>query len=165
MEIKNYIASGVLEAYVMGSASETETAELLKIKAKYPEVAEALFELEMDLERIAQQMSINPPPGTLEKIEEAIGGLVKVENRMPDDRPPFEKYEYQNFNKRETNNQFIEVESSSSHMRIHKAWRWVFAAVFVLGKIFLGFAIYYYLENRQALKQIEKLEKQQEVIR
>jgi predicted MFS family arabinose efflux permease len=42
-------------------------------------------------------------------------------------------------------------------MRIHKIWRWVFAAVFVLGKIFLGFAIYFYLENRQAQLQLKEL--------
>ena len=78
MKIKNYIESGILEAYVMGSASETETQELLLLKEQHPEVANALFDLELDLERLAQQMSINPPPGTLTKIEDAIGDLVKT---------------------------------------------------------------------------------------
>jgi uncharacterized protein YpmS len=42
-------------------------------------------------------------------------------------------------------------------MRIHKNWKWVFAAVFILGKIFLAFAIYFYLENRQTQLQLNDL--------
>jgi uncharacterized protein YpmS len=42
-------------------------------------------------------------------------------------------------------------------MRVHKTWKWVFAAVFVLGKIFLACAIYFYLENRQAQQQVKEL--------
>ena len=45
-------------------------------------------------------------------------------------------------------------------MYVHKAWRWILAAIFVLGKIFLGFAIFYYLESRQAHEQIIELKEQ-----
>jgi predicted MFS family arabinose efflux permease len=45
-------------------------------------------------------------------------------------------------------------------MRVHKVWRWVFAAVFILGKIFLAAAIYFYLENRQAQENIKELKQQ-----
>lgn len=165
MKIKDYIESGILEAYVVGSASAAETQQLLELKEKHPEVAYALNELELDLERIAAHMSIAPPPGMLEKIEDSIGELIRQEksNRMPAWADPSNDQNFNGNDKPES--QFIEVEGSSSHMRIHKAWRWVFAAVFVLGKIFLGFAIYYYLESRQAMKEIQKLEHQQEVLK
>ena len=165
MKIKDYIESGILEAYVIGSASEAETQQLLEYKEKYPEVADALYELEVDLERIAQHMSITPPPGTLDKIEDSINELMKqqIENRFP--KTISEDFSNKKSTQSRSENQFIEVEGSSSHMRIHKAWRWVFAAVFVLGKIFLGFAIYYYLENRALLKEVQKLENRQEVIK
>jgi hypothetical protein len=153
VEIKEYIESGVLEAYVIGSASEEEARQVLQYKEKYPEVQTALNEIETDMERVAQYMAVPPPPKIWAKIEERIDGLIVSPDLKPD-----KKAEEQHRSHRNTNDQqFIEVEGSSSHMRIHKAWRWVFAAVFILGKIFLGFAIYYYLENRQAKEQIQEL--------
>lgn len=152
MEIKEYIESGVLEAFVIGSASEQEVQEVLRYKEQYPEIQNALNEIEVDMERVAQYMAVPPPPKIWAKIEERIEGLV-----VSPDLNPAPKVEEQYRSNRSNNQQFIEVEGSNSHMRIHKIWRWVFAAVFILGKIFLGFAIYYYLENRQAKEQIQEL--------
>jgi hypothetical protein len=154
-DIQEYIDSGILELYVLGSVSEEEERELLRYKEKFPEVKQALFELETDMERIAQQMAIKPPPTTWLKIQENLNELIEMPEPEPlrlkqigDSQEPYQ---------RKRDQQYIEVESESSQMRIHKAWRWVFAAVFVLGKIFLGFAIYFYLENRQAQQQIQEL--------
>jgi hypothetical protein len=152
VEIKEYIESGVLEAYVIGSASEQEVQEVLRYKEQYPEIQTALNEIEVDMERVAQYMAVPPPPKLWTKIEDRINGLV-----VSPDLNPAPKVEEQYRSNRNNDQQFIEVEGSSSHMRIHKIWRWVFAAVFILGKIFLGFAIYYYLENRQAKEQIQEL--------
>ncbi len=153
MEIKEYIESGVLEAFVIGSASEQEAQEVLRYKEEYPEIQTALNEIEMDMERVAGYMAVPPPPTLWAKIENQIDGLV-----VSPDLKPAEKVEEQYRSNRNTKDQqFIEVEGSSSHIRVHKLWRWVFAAVFVLGKIFLGFAIYYYLESRQAKQQIQEL--------
>ncbi|WP_374949387.1 hypothetical protein [Mucilaginibacter sp.] len=156
---QQYIDSGILEAYVMGSASDEEVKELMYMKATYPEVKFALQQLEVDMEHIAQHMAISPPARTWNKISESIDELMV----RPKDNP--EQYQtdredrnFKNFNGRTDNGpQYIEVESESSHMKIHKSWKWVFAAVFVLGKIFLGCAIYFYLENRQAQLKINEL--------
>lgn len=153
MEIKEYIESGILEAYVLGSASEQEAQQLLQFKKQYPEIQTALDELETDMERIASYMAVTPPPRLWDRIEDNLNELV-----ISHDLKPAKRVDEQYKRSEETSNQqFIEVEGSSSHMRIHKLWRWVFAAVFVLGKIFLGFAIYYYLESRQAKEQIQEL--------
>lgn len=152
MKIKEYIESGVLESYVLGSASEEETRQLLQLKKQYPEIQEALFQLETDMETFARHISIPPPPGMLEKIENGINSLMISEEIPPvTDRGAGNRHNYGN------GNQFIEVEAESSQMRVHKAWRWVMAAIFVLGKIFLIAAIYYFLENRQAQEQIQQL--------
>jgi len=45
---------------------------------------------------------------------------------------------------------------------VHKIWRWLFIGGFILGKIFLGFVIYFYLENRQLKQEISKLKTQLE---
>jgi hypothetical protein len=154
VNIQEYIESGILEAYVLGSASDAETRELLYMKDHYPQVRSALDELELDMERIAEQMAITPPPDAWAKIEQEINALIEVPELKP---APQREY---NGNGRHTQpderERYIEVESSSDYMRIHKQWKWVFAAVFILGKIFLACAIYFYLENRQAQQQIQE---------
>lgn len=156
MKINEYIESGVLEAYVLGSASEAEINELLQYKTQYPEVEHALLALEEDLEQIYQHMAIAPPPGMWNKIEGSINELVASHNNeaLKISAPDSGKKKH----KKSSAGQFIEVEGASSHMRIHKLWRWIFGAVFLLGKIFLAFAIYFYLESRQAEQRIQKLE-------
>ena len=154
---QQYIDSGVLEAYVTGTATDAEVKELMYMKAQYPEVKFALNQLELDMEHLAQHMAVSPPARTWDKISESIDELILRPEVDPEQyQAGKEEHNYQNF---KTNNDphFIEVESESSHMKVHKAWKWVFAAVFVLGKIFLGTAIYFYLENRQAQLQLKEL--------
>lgn len=162
MKINEYIESGILEAYVLGSASEAEAKELLYLKVKHPEIQEALKDLEIDLEQIAQQMSIIPPPDTWLKIESGINELMKT--------PDFEALTIKgpgkgNNNKGRKSSQFIEVDAASSHMRIHKMWRWILLGIFLLGKIFLGFAIFFYLENRNMKEQIKELRTEIKIIK
>lgn len=158
MEIKEYIESGALEAYVLGSASDREIDELLSLKTLYPEVKDALTELEEGLERIARNMAVSPPPGTWMKIEKEINELTS--------QPDFKELKITSVPKKDdyakdgSTGDFLEVHGPSSHMRVHKIWRWILAAIFVLGKIFLGFAIFYYLESKQAHEQIIELKQQ-----
>lgn len=155
LKINEYIESGVLEAYVLGAASEAEAKELLYLKEQYPQVKEALLEIELDVERVAQGMAIGPPPELWLKIESRIDELVRMrDTEIQINEPPTRSH---GNTKSRKSNQFIEVEAESGHMRIRKVWRWVFAAVFVLGKIFLAFAIYFYLENRHSEQEIERL--------
>lgn len=156
MNIQEYIESGILEAYVLGSASEAETRELLQLKAEYSQVREALEELELDMESIAEQMAILPPPGAWTKIEEEINGLIEAPELKPARNREFSGNSSRAHSTDERE-RYIEIESSSEYMRIHKQWKWIFAAVFILGKIFLACAIYFYLENRQAQQQIQEL--------
>jgi hypothetical protein len=154
---QQYIDSGILEAYVTGSATDAEVQELLYMKAKYPEVNFALQQLELDMEHIAQQMAVAPPERTWNKLSNTIDELILRPELDPEQfKTDREDNNHRNFN-HNTGPHFIEVESESSHMKVNKNWKWVFAAVFVLGKIFLGCAIYFYLENRQAQQQINEL--------
>lgn len=152
MKIKEYIESGVLESYVLGSASEEEIQQLLQLKKQHPEIQKALLQLETDMETFARHISIPPPPGMFEKIESGINALI-----VPDEIPPINDRRANNHHNYANGTHFIEVEAQSSEMRVHKAWRWVMAGVFILGKIFLIAAIYYFLENRQAQEQIQQL--------
>jgi hypothetical protein len=153
VETREIINSGILETYAMGIATEEEVEQVLFYKKRYPEVSEALNQVELELERFAMKHGIEPPAGVLAKIEDEIRDI-QLRNREV--RKPREQSE-DRYEEAAPKNPYIEVESQSSHMRIHKNWRWVFAAVFILGKIFLGTAIYFYLESRQAQQQVEKL--------
>jgi hypothetical protein len=54
---------------------------------------------------------------------------------------------------------FLPVDSQSNvHMRVHKFWRYIFITVFILSKIFLFFAIYYYVKYNTASKEIQRLQ-------
>lgn len=150
-----------MEAYVIGAASEQETEELLQLKNVHPRIERALGELETDMERIASYMAVTPPPRLWNRIEDNLNELV-----INPDLKPLRKVDDDYSYKSQPNEpQYISVESETTHMRIHKAWKWVFAAVFILGKIFLGFAIYFYLESRQAKEQIQELKTELKVRR
>jgi len=154
MNVKAYIESGVLETYVLGLASEAEVQELLRYKEEYPEVLQALTGLETDMERLASSMAVTPPPGIWQRVEKDIEGIARISEAKV---VKTENGQYDQTSNGSNRQQFIEVEGKSSHIRVHRAWRWVFAAVFILGKIFLICAIYFYLENRQAQEQILQL--------
>ena len=153
MKIKEYIESGVLEAYVLGAASEAEVRELLYLKGKHPEIKQALQEMEVDMERIAEQMAIPPPPLCWTKIEAEINAVIPE----PEAETILFKQDVQENNERAKPGQYIEVEAESTYMRVHKTWKWIFIAVFILSKIFLICAIYFYLENKHAQEQIKDL--------
>jgi hypothetical protein len=155
--IQQYINSGILEAYVTGSASEQEVTELLYMKANYPEVNIALQELEKDMELIAQQMAITPPERTWDKISDTIDELILRQTTSPEQFTDRRDTNHKDAAKPDTGPQYIEVEAESNHMKVHKTWKWVFIAVFVLSKIFLACAIYFYLENRQAQQQLKEI--------
>lgn len=154
---QQYIDSGILEAYVTGTATEAEEQELMYMKARYPEVNFALQQLEQDMEHIAQEMAVAPPAGNWDKISDTIDELILRPEYNPEQfAADNEHNHYQNF-KDDNAPHFIAIESESNHIKVHKSWKWIFAAVFVLGKIFLGCAIYFYLENRQAQQQVQEL--------
>jgi len=153
VEIKSIIESGLMETYVMGIATEEEVQQVLLLKKEYPEFKDALASLELDMEVLAQGMAIAPPPGTLEKVETEIHEIqrrnqVVQKVARPNTKPDGEDSKEE---------KYIEVEAESNQMRVNKAWKWIFIAVFILGKIFLASAIYFYLENRQAREEIKEL--------
>ncbi|WP_293788477.1 hypothetical protein [uncultured Pedobacter sp.] len=155
MEINKIIESGLMETYVMGIATEEEVKKVLSLKKEYPAFKDALEQLEYDMELLAQSMGIEPPAGTLAKIEHGINEIQRQNQSVQTAfNPEYSSDKTQPDNRQE---KYIEVESESNQMHVNKAWKWVFIAVFVLGKIFLACAIYFYLENRQVKEQIKEL--------
>jgi anti-sigma-K factor RskA len=61
MNVTEYIASGILESYVLGAVSDQEKREVECLSAIYPEVRNELDELSAALENYALLHSLEPP--------------------------------------------------------------------------------------------------------
>lgn len=61
MDIKDYIASGILEAYALDDLSQEERAAVEAMLAKHPELQQELNTIEEGLETLAMETAIAPP--------------------------------------------------------------------------------------------------------
>ncbi|HAI84997.1 MAG TPA: hypothetical protein DCL43_15135, partial [Chitinophagaceae bacterium] len=62
MDIQAYIASGVVESYVLGLATNEERAELEQLLPQHPELQDALTDFEQSFENFHQTQAAVPPP-------------------------------------------------------------------------------------------------------
>jgi anti-sigma-K factor RskA len=73
VDIKEYISSGILEAYVLGSVSPQEKKEVEENSEKYPEVKKELRAIEDGLFHYASKYSKNPPFSLKKRVMNAVG--------------------------------------------------------------------------------------------
>lgn len=158
MDIKAYIESGILEAYIFGSASAAEVDELLKLKVKHPQVKDALEELEANLEQISQHMAVAPPPGRWHKIETELHEIIlrNEADKLKITSVP----NYKDFTDKNTNEAYIQVIEPEKHIRVHKSWRLLAVALILIGLLFLGIALYMNSKNKQRHQEIQELKKE-----
>ena len=77
MNIQEYIASGILEQYALGTLSSGEEREVLANAAQYPEIRAELDKIEAALERYAMSDAITPPTELITDI------LKKIDDTKP----------------------------------------------------------------------------------
>lgn len=68
MNIKEYIESGILEAYVLGALTEEERTEVEANVSMYPELAGELEAIERTMLQLAEEQAVTPPGFMLERI-------------------------------------------------------------------------------------------------
>lgn len=68
MNIEEYIASGILELYVMGELSTTETSEVEKLAAQYPEIQKEIQLIQETIREVAVSSAIPPRPDLKDEI-------------------------------------------------------------------------------------------------
>jgi anti-sigma-K factor RskA len=73
VNLQDYIASGIIESYVMDLASESERAEFEQLCTQHPELVAERRKFEERLEQYASEHAVLPPPAVKAKILEAIG--------------------------------------------------------------------------------------------
>lgn len=61
MNVPEYIASGILESYILGAVSDQERQEVNCLSAVYPEIRTELDELALALEEYALMNGVEPP--------------------------------------------------------------------------------------------------------
>lgn len=81
VEVKSYIASGILEDYALGLVSDQERREVECLSKIYPEIAEQLARIENDLADVAATNFIQPPADLRAKI------LDNLPDRSPEEQP------------------------------------------------------------------------------
>jgi anti-sigma-K factor RskA len=69
---QDYLSSGLLEAYVLGGLSLTESEQVAGAMCRFPEVAAEIARLEADILAGAEQDAVAPPAGLEDKIWAAI---------------------------------------------------------------------------------------------
>ncbi len=77
MDTKEYIESGVIEAYVLGMATAEESAELETLRKQYPEVSQAVLEFEEHLERVAMSNPEAAPAAVKRNLDQLLAGEFK----------------------------------------------------------------------------------------
>ncbi len=72
MNIPEYIASGILESYALGTVTDQERREVQCLSSIYPEVRKELDELTNAMESYALALSTEPPAGLKDQIWQKI---------------------------------------------------------------------------------------------
>jgi anti-sigma-K factor RskA len=75
LDVKEYISSGILDSYVLGSSSEREMREVECMAMIYPEIKEELEKLQLIFEKFAISAAVDPPADLKSKILGAIDGV------------------------------------------------------------------------------------------
>lgn len=150
VKIQEYITSGIIESYVLGLASQEEIQQFERLLPLHPELRDALSEFEWQLEAFARDHEIPPPSGILQKIRDQLQD--KSVTRHSSHR--------HKTNDTQAEPDYIHVRTSSPYISVHRSWRPIFIAVFILSKIFLVLFIYYLIKYEHATRDNLQLRQQ-----
>lgn len=151
MNISEYIRTGIIESYVLGLATAEDAGQYERMVQLFPEIKIAQSEFESRLEAHIMSNEV-PPPGWIRG---------KVEDRLRE-LPAIRPVSKGHWNSAAGGGEeYLHIEGSSTHIKVHKGWRPVFIAFVILTKLLLAAAIYYFVQFQSANREINKL--QQEV--
>lgn len=133
--------------------SKEEKDELERVLTTDPDVLAELNELETQMESYFLANAVPPPPGIRATIEQRIN---KTEIQK------WESDTHSRFNQtipepEPAKSNYVNVEFSDTHIRVHKNWRTAFVAVFILSKVFLILGLYFYFKSNSQEQEITRL--------
>lgn len=137
MELKFYIESGIIESFVLGLASDAEAEELQHMRRLYPELDTEVEFVERRLERAAFDEPVMPPV----EIRDRVLQKIRWEQGHAYSDPA-------------SNYTFINIQpKDGDHITVHRWWKIFFIIFFIMSKVFLFLAIFYYLKYRMSQEQ------------
>ncbi|WP_460950213.1 hypothetical protein [Spirosoma daeguense] len=151
MKNYQYLTEGVLEAYLLGLATESEKQEVEHLLATDNEVLAQLNEIELDMEEFFMRNAVPPPPAIREKLE-----IKLLETDIQKWVEPEESTKKSRTSQERESN-YVNVEVDDTHIRVHKHWKAAFIAVFVLSKIFLIAGLYFYFKASSLEQEVTRL--------
>lgn len=83
VDIKEYIASGILESVALGFASEQEMQEVKCLSQIYPEIAEEYRAIQLSLEKAAFESAVAPNPAAKEQLMTLIAQIPQEQKSAP----------------------------------------------------------------------------------
>jgi anti-sigma-K factor RskA len=134
MNVTEYIASGILESYVMGAVSDQERREVECLSSIYPEVGRELDQLSEAIEQYAMLHSVEPPASIKDKL------LLQLD---------FSKHEEEEADEEQESDTIVRpmpVDMSSSHP--HRT-TWIVAACMGLAMLLFSFFLLSQLRTNQ----------------
>lgn len=153
MKTHQYLTNGILEAYLLGVASDEEKSEVEALLTTDPEIVTELDELETDLEQYFFRNAVPPPP----HVREALLNRINQTEVQAWEEPTRSRSRTTSPDPEPAKPNYVDVTVDDTHIRVHKNWRTVFIAVFILSKIFLIAALYYYFKTDSQAGEIERL--------
>ena len=93
MDINEYIATGILEKYVLNDVSAQEMQEVECLSHIYPEIGEELTRLQRGLEKVALAAAVTPPANLKRKVFEEIQKSPRKSDEQQIDTPIIELHQ------------------------------------------------------------------------
>ncbi|MGX5818046.1 hypothetical protein ACWKWU_07615 [Chitinophaga lutea] len=133
----------MLESYLLGIATPEEQEEMRVLLKEHPELQTEMAAVERSIHRLMFEEAVMPP---VEVRERTLRRYNWADTGGPQD--PGKKANYTFINIAPNQNDYITV---------HRVWKWIFFAAFLLFKFFLALAIYFYFKYRQVEdRQLER---------
>ena len=140
MNIEEYIATGILELYVLGELSTEEAADVEAMAVKHPRIREELNAIEDSLEGFAKSFSKTPPPSVKEKL------FAKIESEVSQTTLQEEK--------------IIPLKDVDKPAQKFSILPYLVAASVTLAVLFAGTTLYYYSKWKSTKTELIALQQE-----
>jgi anti-sigma-K factor RskA len=138
---KEYIESGILEAYVLGALPENERAAVAANIAMYPDLAQEVASIEAAMQELAEATPVAPPAFMQEKIWEAISVQGPSEDAMTRE------------------NGATKVIPMVTPMRgLYATWQWAAVMVIMVGSLLAN--LYFINQRSGQAKRLSSIERE-----
>jgi hypothetical protein len=159
LELDHYIQSGIIESYVLGLATNVEVEELQYMRRLYPELNSEITAVERRMERTAFAEAVLPPEQLKDRILQRINWREEAYHDTTDYHRTSNQRQQANYN-----TTYINIQpKDNQYITVHKWWKLFFIAVFIISKICLASAIYFYLKYQMQEKKLEQLAPRTEI--